>query len=71
MKDQAIISPPKLSNPVEMFAIENYLGELQDTELKEQIIVFIKEFKELKDTNFIEVFHQVIPKKIKTQNLEK
>lgn len=37
---------------MEMFYNENYLDELQDTELKRTVIILIKEFKEFKqDTN--------------------
>lgn len=49
MKDQASISPPKPTNPVKMFANEDYLGETQGTEFKRKIMNFVQKFKEFKE----------------------
>lgn len=49
MKDQASISPPKPTNPVEMFANEDYLDETQSTEFKRKIMNFVQKFKEFKE----------------------
>ena len=47
MKDQVNMLSLKPISPVKIFANENYLDELQDTELKRTIKIFIKELKEL------------------------
>lgn len=40
--------PPESTSPKEMFSNENYLDELQDTELKRTLINFINESRSLK-----------------------
>lgn len=50
MKGHDSVSFPKSASPAKIFS--NYLHEPQETELKEIIINFVKEFKEFnEDTN--------------------
>lgn len=76
MKDQVNMLSLKPISPVKIFANENYLDELQDTELKRTIKIFIKELKEFKEDTqqqFSEIKkkepenkHRVMPKKTQT-----
>ena len=49
MKDQVNMFSPKPISPVKIFLSENYLDELQDTEFKRTLKIFIKELKGLKE----------------------
>ena len=49
VKDPGSIFSPKPISLVEIFASEDYLDEIQDTEFKRTITIFINEFKEFKE----------------------